>query len=47
MQAACAAAVRNIVSRNKELGQPFIELQIEDLLNAALKKHGDMVIKVG
>lgn len=43
VQAACAAAVRNIVSRNKELGQPFIELQIEDLLNAALKKHGDMV----
>jgi len=43
VQAACAAAVRNIVCRNKVLGQPFIEYQIEDLLNTALKKHGDQV----
>jgi len=36
-------AIRNIVSRKKELNQEFIDLNIEDLLNAAVEKHGEAV----
>jgi len=43
VQAACAAAIRNIVSRDRILGQPFVDLGVEDLLNEALKLHGDQV----
>lgn len=39
-QGAAAAAIRNIVSRNKDLCGPFVERGAEELLNAALSLHG-------
>jgi len=38
-----AAAIRNIVSRNRSLCQPFIDLGIEEVLNDALAKHGAQI----
>ena len=38
-----AAAIRNIVSRNRSLCQPFIDLGMEEVLNDALAKHGTEV----
>jgi len=43
VQAASAAAIRNIVSRNKQLCPPFIERGVEELLNSALDLHGDRI----
>lgn len=43
VQAACAAAIRNIVSRERVHCQPFIDLGIEELLNAALQQFRDEV----
>jgi len=40
-QAAAAAAIRNIVSRDKELCGPFIDREVEGLLNQALSLHGE------
>lgn len=40
-QAAAAAAIRNIVSRDKELCGPFIEREVEGLLNQSLTLHGE------
>lgn len=43
VQAASAAAIRNIVSRDKQLCPPFIERGVEELLNSALDLHGDHI----
>lgn len=43
VQAAAAAAIRNIVSRDKSLCDKFINCGVEDLLNVALEKHGEKV----
>ena len=43
VQASAAAAIRNIVSRNKQLCPPFIERGVEELLNSALDLHGDRI----
>jgi armadillo repeat-containing protein 6 len=43
LQKNCALAIRNIVSRNRELCKEFIDLNIEDLLHLAIKNHGDDV----
>ena len=43
VQAASAAAIRNIVSRDKKLCPPFIERGVEELLNSALDLHGDRI----
>jgi len=43
VQAAAAAAIRNIVSRDKQLCPPFIERGVEELLNSALDLHGDHI----
>jgi len=43
VQGAAAAAIRNIVSRNKELCQAFIERGVEELLIQALSQHGDKI----
>jgi len=43
VQAAAAAAIRNIVSRDKQLCPPFIEKGVEELLNSALDLHGDHI----
>lgn len=40
-QGAAAAAIRNIVSRDKDLGAQFIERGVEELLNTALSIHGE------
>ena len=39
LQSACANAIRNIVSRSKELVPEFIALDVEPLLNDILEKH--------
>ena len=41
VQSAAAAAVRNIVSRNKELCAAFVERGVEELLDAAMEKGLD------
>eukprot|EP00092_Neocalanus_flemingeri_P024121 GFUD01026167.1.p1 GENE.GFUD01026167.1~~GFUD01026167.1.p1 ORF type:complete len:463 (-),score=148.37 GFUD01026167.1:170-1558(-) len=43
VQGAAAAAIRNIVSRDTELSQAFIDRRAEDLLNEALSHHGDKI----
>ena len=43
VQSAAAAAIRNIVSRNKELCGPFIERGVEGLLSGAMERHGDKI----
>ena len=43
VQSAAAAAMRNIVSRNKELAGPFIERGVEELLRLAMERHGDKI----
>merc|ERR1719431_2405936 len=43
VQGAAAAAIRNIVSRDKELSQAFIDQGVEELLNSALANHGDKI----
>ena len=43
VQSAAAAAMRNIVSRNKELTGPFIERGVEELLRLAMERHGDKI----
>ncbi|XP_065334736.1 armadillo repeat-containing protein 6 homolog [Cloeon dipterum] len=43
IQKNCALAIRNIVSRNRELCKDFIDLNIEDLLNLSVKVHGAAV----
>ena len=40
VQSAAAAAMRNIVSRNKELCAAFTERDVEKLLSAAMELHG-------
>ena len=40
MQSHAAAAIRNIVSRNKELCAAFTERDVEKLLSAAMELHG-------
>ncbi|XP_059478671.1 armadillo repeat-containing protein 6 homolog [Neocloeon triangulifer] len=40
IQRNCALAVRNIVSRNRELCKEFVDLNIEDLLNLSVQTHG-------
>jgi len=40
VQGAAAAAIRNIVSRDPELSQAFIDKGVETLLNTALATHG-------
>lgn len=42
-QGAAAAAIRNIVSRNKELCGPFVERGAEELLNTGLSLHGEKI----
>ena len=43
VQSGAAAAIRNIVSRNKELCPAFIERDVEKLLNSAIELHGDQI----
>ena len=43
VQSGAAAAIRNIVSRNKELCPAFIERDVEKLLSAAMELHGDKI----
>jgi len=43
VQGAAAAAIRNIVSRDKDLSQAFIDQRVEELLNTALANHGDKI----
>jgi len=43
VQAAAAAAIRNIVSRDKQLCPPFVERGVEELLNSALDLHGEHI----
>lgn len=43
VQSAAAAAMRNIVSRNKELCAAFVERGVEELLDAAMEKHSDKI----
>jgi len=43
VQSAAAAAIRNIVSRNKDLAGPFIERGVEELLRLAMEKHGENI----
>jgi len=42
-QGAAAAAIRNIVSRNRELCTAFLDRGVGDLLNTALSIHGDHI----
>lgn len=41
VQGAAAAAIRNIVSRDDELCQAFIDRGVEELLNTSLSQHGN------
>lgn len=43
VQGAAAGAIRNIVSREKELSSLFVERGVEELLNQALANHGDSI----
>ena len=43
VQSAAAAAMRNIVSRNKELCAAFVERGVEELLDTAMEKHSDKI----
>ena len=43
VQSAAAAAIRNIVSRNKELCAAFIERGVEQLLSTAMEHHREKI----
>ena len=43
VQSAAAAAIRNIVSRNKELCAAFIDRGVEQLLSVAMEHHRDKI----